>query len=209
MGVVEAQGDPARAARPDAYATDGRRRLLVVVKNMPWVRQSELDHWPPHWLMATVQHELAVTGLPGALVGVLLAGGTLRVGQLGADPEWAASVRQAAHDMVKALEDGVPPPAAGHVSDLPAVKALWPDDDGRGIALGPGAAGLWERVKAARGKRAAWDRVAKAGEARLRAMIQQHREARLPGGRRLQLRAERRGGRSVRRLVEAPTANAR
>ena len=184
---------------PDGWLERDGRRLLVVVKNVPWCRASETA-WPPPWLYAVVQHELAATVAQGAVVGALFAGAALKVGQMGADSSYQAALLRDEAAFMTRLEAGNPPPADGHPADLGAVKELYPEDDGASaVALGSGAAAVWARCKALRAKARAYRRAAEAEEARLRAAIGQHAGARLPGGGRLLLRRVGQG----RRLVEA------
>ncbi len=183
---------------PDGWLERDGRRLLVVVKNVPWCRASETA-WPPPWLYAVVQHELAATGAQGAVVGALFAGAALKVGQMGADSSYQAALARDEAAFLARIEAGNPPLSEGHPSDLAAVRELYPEDDGAtAVALGPGAASVWSRCKALRAKARAYRHAAEAAEARLRAAIGQHAGARLPGGSRLLLRRVGQG----RRLVE-------
>jgi hypothetical protein len=182
---------------PDGWAERDGRRLLVVVKNAHWCKASEVE-WPPPWLYAIVQHELAATGATGALAGVLFSGAAFKVGPIGVDSAYQDTLREAEAAFLGRLERGEPPPADGSPAELEAVKALYPEEDGRSIALGRNAAALWDRCVGLRARARDYRKAAEAAEVRLRAAIGQHSEARLPGGRRLRLRFVGSG----RRLVE-------
>lgn len=198
MAGGEPGGEPQPGANPDGWLERDGRRLLVVVKNAPWCRSAETP-WPPPWLYAIAQHELAATVAQGAVVGVLFAGATFKVGQMGADSSYQAALLRDEAAFLARLEAGNPPPAEGHPSDLGAVRELYPEDDGStAVALGSRASAAWARCKALRAKARAYRRAAEAEEARLRAAIGQHAGARLPGERRLHLRRVGQG----RRLVE-------
>lgn len=169
---------PWLAANPDGWDGAGDGAALRVVKHAPWITP---DEWavdgPPRWLLACIQHELLATGAPAARYAVLIAGATLKTGEMGTVPDFQADLLEAEGAFFQALEAGVPP-APSSPDDLEVVKRLWPDDDGREIALPPEAWKVWEQVKGARKVAGQAKKRQRLLEARLRYWIGSARVAR-------------------------------
>ncbi len=176
-------------------AVDERsNRYVVVLKNVPW----EEPEWPPRWLVAAVQWEMLRAGEQRALIGVLVEGQALKVGEMGANPEMQGALQVAAEAFVERLELRIPPEPADHAADLPALKRLYPRDDGHAVALGPNALELWDRCRRRRKDAAEKKKAAELYEAKIRAVMKDHAIGILPGGRRISARLSSGG----RRLVE-------
>lgn len=189
---------PWLAVNPDGW--DGA--ALRVVKHAPWITP---DEWavegPPRWLLACIQHELLATGAPAARYAVLIAGAALKTGEMGPVPEFQADLLAAEGAFFEALEDGSPP-APTTDDDLDVVKRLWPDGDGREIALPPEAWKVWEGVKGARKVAGAAKKRQRLLEARLRFWLGAASVARVGRFRRIGLRAIKTPNGVGRRLVE-------
>lgn len=190
-------GPPWLGVNPDGW--DGA--ALRVVKHAPWITP---DEWavegPPRWLLACIQHELLATGAPAARYAVLIAGASLKTGEMGPVPEFQADLLAAEGAFFKALEDGSPP-APTTDDDIDVVKRLWPDDDGREIALPPEAWRVWEGVKGARKVSGQAKKRQRLLEARLRYWMGAAKVARI-GRFRLGLRVVKTPNGQGRRLVE-------
>jgi len=194
---LQVAAPPWLAANPDGWA----RAALRVVKHAPWITP---DEWavegPPRWLLACIQHELLATGATAARYAVLIGGASLKTGEMGPVPEFQADLLAAEGAFFKALEDGAPP-APTTDDDLDVVKRLWPDGDGREIALPPEAWKVWEGVKGARKVAGAAKKRQRLLEARLRFWLGAASVARV-GRFRLGLRTVKTPNGAGRRLVE-------
>lgn len=169
-------------------------RYMVVARNAPWPE----PEWPPRWLVAVVQWAMLQAGESRALIGVLVEGHAFKVGEMGANPEMQAQLQAAADAFLERLAQGVPPEPSDHPADLPALKRLYPRDDGHAVALGPKAQDMWDRCRIRRASAAHSKAQAEKDEARIRAVMKEHSIGILPDGRRLSARLVNGG----RRLVE-------
>jgi predicted phage-related endonuclease len=83
------------------------------IKNVAWTERWKwkLDgYWaPPPHIAIQVQHQLAVTGLPYAYLGVLFGGSEERVFIIERDDEICAKLEEAVIDFWRHVDDGIPP----------------------------------------------------------------------------------------------------
>ncbi len=180
VGLLQSER-PAWTFYERAAVDERSNRYVVVVKNVPWLE----PEWPPRWLVATVQWTLFLAGEARALIGVLLEGQTFKVGEMGASPEMQAALQVAVDAFLERVKLGIPPEPVDHAADLPALKRLYPRDDGHAVALGPNAQALWDRCKWLRKRSAELKRESELAEAKIRAVMKEHSIGLLPDKRKL------------------------
>jgi len=124
---------PHMAATPDGYYVPPGKYLPHLVEAK---YSDDWDSWrdgPPIWVLVQVQHQMACTGAPGAVV--VLWQKRLRWWEVPRNDRFIAALEKKVEDWWAIHVDGdVPPPLDGTSSET--LSVLYPTDDGLSVALG-------------------------------------------------------------------------
>lgn len=144
--IVMRNGDPWQRCTPDGLVFDGARGVGLVQAKTARETDAGWGEEPPVHYQMQVQHEMAVTGLPYAILVVLFGGRRLEWYAIQRDEaviEWLTSVERQIWGYVERDEELPPELCSGDVMLRAAdTMRLHPDDDGTEIVLDAADAGI-------------------------------------------------------------------
>jgi len=109
---------------------NGEQGLVEIKTTGSWRGKTWADDVPLH-VFVQVEHDLAVTGLPWAIVGVLIGGQHFQLHTVKRDDEYIEQLIALEKDFyTNHLEPQVPPAIDGSTSAEDMLKILFPADDG-------------------------------------------------------------------------------
>lgn len=174
---------PWMTATPDAFVVgEGAMNKGYIAVVEAKQRDRHPDELPPD-IYCQVQHQMAVTGLPEARVGVLIRGRTLAIETVPRDDEFIAKLVPACRrfwDQVTAKE--LPPDPDETVATARALLAIYPQDGGATVELGGDMKHVSDALLAAKEQRAAIEGDVRALQNKLRQAIGAATFAKLPDG---------------------------
>lgn len=115
----------------------------------------ESNHEPPVEYQVQLQHQLAVTGAQWGSIAALIGGVSFLWQDLARDEDLIARLIDLETDFRRRLELRDPPSADGSEATRETLKALYPKDDGRAIALPPDALEWHEALADAKARKKA------------------------------------------------------
>jgi putative phage-type endonuclease len=111
----------------------GEQGLVEIKTTGAWRAKTWRDDVPLH-VFVQVQHDLAVTGLPWAVVGVLIGGQKFELHHVARDDTYIAQLIELERRFYEDhLVPQIPPPIDGSKASEDALKILFPTDDGSEI----------------------------------------------------------------------------
>jgi len=114
---------------------EGEEGLVEIKTTGAWRAKTWRDDVPLH-VFVQVSHDLAVTGLPWAIVGVLIGGQKFELHHVARDEAYIAQLIELERDFVENhLIPQVPPAIDGSKASEKALAILFPEDDGSEITI--------------------------------------------------------------------------
>lgn len=138
LPVTNRQGFYAHPELPWMLATvdgittnaEGEEGLVEIKTTGAWRAKTWKDDVPLHVFVQT-QHDMAVVGLPWAIVGVLIGGQKFETHHIARDDAYIAQLIELESDFYhNHLVPQVPPAVDGSKASEDALKVLFPEDDG-------------------------------------------------------------------------------
>lgn len=171
------------------------------------------DEWEigvPRDVLIQVQTQMIVTGDDHGFVAALL-GGRFRWRRVDADPELQREIIETTSDYWARLEEGVEIEPDGHRATAEALRKLYPQDNGRTIALPGEAMALVEDVQNAKNHLKHWTIQERAAKNKLAALLGENVCGKLPDGREVTYKTIERVGYEVQpvkfRQLRVPTGD--
>jgi predicted phage-related endonuclease len=114
---------------------EGEEGLVEIKTTGAWRAKTWCDDVPLH-VYVQVMHDLAVTGLPWAIVGVLIGGQKFELHHVARDNAYIAQLIELERAFVEDhLVPQIPPPIDGSKASERALAILLPEDDGSEITI--------------------------------------------------------------------------